>query len=87
MEQFRHNLSPMEVKIFLKTIAELTENLYIRYCLKVPVPCPECGHHEQCHSGAVSLLSSSFDKITHEMIVCLNCGNITITTILTCEKL
>ena len=87
METFRHNLSPVEVKIFLKTIAELTDNLYIRYCLKIPTPCPKCGHYEQCRSGAVSLMSSSFDKITHEIKVCLKCGDINVSALLTCEKL
>jgi hypothetical protein len=87
METFRHNLSPVELKIFLKTIAELTDNLYIRYCIKMPVACPECGHNEQCHSGAVSLLSSSFDKITHEINVCLQCGHVTVSALLTCERL
>jgi hypothetical protein len=87
MEQFRHNLSPVEVKIFLKIIEEHTENLFIRYCNKIPHPCPKCGHYAQCRSGAVSLLSSSFDKITHEIIVCLNCENVKILNVLTCERL
>ena len=87
MEQFRHNLSPVEVKLFLKIIAGHSDILFIRYCLKVPAQCPECGHHEQCHSGAISLLSSNFDKLTHELNVCLQCGNVTILPLLTVEKL
>ena len=87
MEQFRHNLSPVEVKIFLKIIEEHTENLFIRYCNKIPFPCPKCGQDTQCRSGAVSLLSSNFDKITHEIIVCLNCEYTKVHTVLTCERL
>jgi 4-hydroxy-3-methylbut-2-en-1-yl diphosphate synthase IspG/GcpE len=87
MDSFRTNLSPVEVKTFLQTIDDLRDNLFIRYCLKIYTPCPQCGRLAQCHSGAVSLLSSSFDKITHELIVCLHCGRIDITAMLTCEKL
>jgi predicted RNA-binding Zn-ribbon protein involved in translation (DUF1610 family) len=87
MEHFRHNLSPVEVKIFLKTILKLTDNLFIFYCLKIPFHCPKCGNQEICKSGAVSLLSSSFDKITHEISVCLKCGDVKLSTLLTCEKL
>jgi predicted RNA-binding Zn-ribbon protein involved in translation (DUF1610 family) len=87
MEHFRHNLSPVEVKVFLKTIADLRDNLLIIYVNKISADCPQCGHQELCRSGAVSLFSSSFDKITHEMSICLNCGDKKISTCLTCEKL
>jgi len=87
MEHFRHNLSPVEVKVFLKTLDDLTDNLLIIYCNKISVCCPQCGHPELCHSGAVSLFSSSFDKMTHEISVCLQCGYRKVSTIVTCEKL
>jgi ribosomal protein S27AE len=87
MEHFRHNLTPVEVKIFLKTAAELTDNLLIRYCIKLKSHCPKCGHQGLCESGAVSLFSSNFDKLTHEMRVCLKCGYKNISALLTCEKL
>lgn len=87
MDDFRHNLSPVEVKIFLKTVATLAENLLIRYCVKTTVKCPQCGAPEFCQSGAVSLFSSSFDKITHEMKACLKCGYQEISTVITVEKL
>jgi hypothetical protein len=87
MGDFRHNLSPVEVTIFVKTVAELTEDLLIRFCYKIPVQCPECGHPELCRSGAVSLFSSSFDKLTHEITVCLQCGYKDLSTLLTCERL
>jgi len=87
MGDFRHNLSPVEITIFLKSIAELTEDLLIRFCYKVPAQCPECGHHELCRSGAVSFYSSSFDKLTHEITICLQCGYKELSTLLTCERL
>jgi hypothetical protein len=87
MEHFRHNLSPVEVKNFLKTIADLRDNFLIIYCNKIPAGCPQCGHPELCRSGAVSAYSSSFDKITHAITVCLKCGYKEVTTLLTCEKL
>lgn len=87
MEDFRHNLSPVEVKIFLKTVAELTENLLIRYCFKIPASCPKCGHPGLCRAGAVSFFSSGFDKVTHEITACLQCGYKDLTMVLTCEKL
>jgi hypothetical protein len=87
MEDFRHNLSPLEVKNFLKTVAELTENLLIRYCFKIPANCPRCGHPGLCRAAAVSLFSSSFDKVTHEITVCLQCRYHNLTTVLTTEKL
>jgi ribosomal protein S27AE len=87
MGDFRHNLSPVEVKKFLKTIAELAEDLLIRFCFKVPARCPQCGHPELCRSAAISLYSNSFDKFTHEITVCLNCGYKHLTALLTCERL
>jgi hypothetical protein len=87
MEEFRHNLSPVEVETFLKLIKDLRENLFIRYCFRIPVHCPECGHREVCLSGAVSLFSSSFDKITHEIKVCLKCGYHNLSTLVTLERM
>ena len=87
MEDFRHNLSPVEVKLFLKAVTRLTEDLFIRFCNKVAAPCPQCGHPELCKSGAISLYSSSLDKLTHELSVCLKCGYISLSTLLTCEKM
>ncbi|MDI6852752.1 MAG: hypothetical protein QME75_03985 [Deltaproteobacteria bacterium] len=87
MAEFRHNLSPVEVKIFLKNVADLTENLLVRFCFKVPGQCPNCGNGLLCRSGAVSLFSSSFDKLTHEITFCLECGFKELTTCLTCESL
>ncbi|MBM4273202.1 MAG: hypothetical protein FJ134_01895 [Deltaproteobacteria bacterium] len=75
------------MKIFLKTVADLTEELFIRYCLKGDGVCPRCGRNGICHSGAISLYSSSFDKITHEITACLKCGYKNMTTVLTIEKL
>ncbi|OGP69952.1 MAG: hypothetical protein A2Y80_08640 [Deltaproteobacteria bacterium RBG_13_58_19] len=88
MENFRHNLSPVEIKFFLKTVTNLEENLFIYCCYKVPGKCPNCGQNKKmCKSGAVSLYSGSFDKITHEISVCLRCGYIDLTNVLTCERL
>ncbi|MBW1990747.1 MAG: hypothetical protein JRI59_01185 [Deltaproteobacteria bacterium] len=87
MAYFRTNLSPVEVTRFLKLVAELTENLSVRFCFKVPAPCPRCGHPELCRSGAVSFYTTSFDKLTHEIIVCLHCGYRELTPLLTCERL
>jgi len=87
MESFRNNLSPVEIKNFLKIVRDLTADLLIFYCFKVTVKCPKCGHPEICHSGAVSLFSSRFDKVTHEIKACLNCGEKDLSTVLTIEKL
>jgi ribosomal protein S27AE len=87
MQNFRHNLTPVEVKIFLKTIEEFTDNLFIRYCHKVPQLCPRCGNGDICQGGAVSFFSSSFDKVTHEIKACLRCGYKEMTMVLTIEKL
>lgn len=87
MEYFRHNLSPVEIKIFLTTVRDLTEDLCILYCMKVPAPCPKCGKNETCHSGAVSVCSSSFDKITHEIRACLRCGWKNLSMVLTVERM
>ena len=87
MADFRHNLSPVEIKLFVKGIAELTEDLLIRFCYKVPARCPECGHGELCRGGGVSLYSSSFDKLTHEITFCLKCGYKELSTCQTCERL
>jgi hypothetical protein len=87
MEDFRHNLTPVEVKNFLKNTEDLTRDLLIRYCFKVASKCPQCGQHELCHSGAVSLYSSHLDKMTHEIEACLNCGYKQLSPILTIESL
>jgi hypothetical protein len=87
MVDFRHNLTPVEVTIFLKTVADLTENLLIFYCFKNSAVCPQCGHPDICRGAAVSFLSSSFDKVTHEITVCLHCRYKAVTMALTCEKL
>ena len=87
MEDFRHNLKPVEVKKFLKSTADLTEGLLIRYCYKVPVHCPKCKKHGLCRGGAVSLYSSRMDKITHEISACLKCGYTKMLTVLTIESL
>lgn len=87
MEQFRHNLTPVEVKRFLKITARLTENLLIRYCYKIPESCPECGQPGLCKSGAVSLFASRFDKFTHEINVCLKCEYYSMVTVLNLEML
>jgi len=87
MIHFRTNLSPVEVKVFLKTLDDLTDNLLIIYCNKISVDCPQCGHPELCRSGAISLFSSSFDKITHEISVCLHCGHKNVSTTVTSERL
>ncbi|MFZ5448048.1 MAG: hypothetical protein ACOZFS_05360 [Thermodesulfobacteriota bacterium] len=87
MADFRHNLTPLEVTIFLKTVADLTENLLIRYCHKNSAICPQCGHPDICRGGAISLYSSSFDKVTHEITACLHCRYKNLTTVLTIEKL
>ncbi len=87
MNHFRTNLTPVEVTVFLKIVAPLTDNLLIRYCQKGRRPCPQCGHPELCHSGAISLYSSSFDKVTHEIVACLKCRYTNLSTLLTCEKM
>jgi hypothetical protein len=87
MESFRHNLSPAEVKLFLKSTAVLTENLAIRYVHKISIPCPHCGHSELCYGGAISYFVSSPDKITHEITACLHCGFKDLATLTTCERL
>jgi hypothetical protein len=87
MESFRNNLSPVEIKKFLTTVRDLTADLLIFYCFKVTVQCPKCGHPEICQSGAVSVYSSRFDKVTHEITACLNCGDKKLSTVLTMETL
>ena len=87
MESFRHNLSPVEVKLFLNSAAPLTENLAVRYVHKISVPCPRCGYAELCYGAAVSYFASSFDKTTHEITVCLHCGYKDLATLTTCERL
>jgi hypothetical protein len=87
MEDFRHNLTPVEVKKFLKSTADLTEGLLIRYCHKVPVNCPKCNKYGLCQSGAVSFYSSRMDKITHEISFCLKCGYTKLSMVLTIESL
>ncbi|MBM4288909.1 MAG: hypothetical protein FJ135_12355 [Deltaproteobacteria bacterium] len=87
MQSFRHNLSPVEVKFFLKTAADLTENLAIRFVHKISRPCPRCGRTELCYGAAVSFFCSSADKTTHEIMVCLHCGFKDLTILSTCERL
>jgi len=87
MEQFRTNLSPLEVKRFLKIVSTLTEDLLIRYCFKVKSPCPQCGREGLCQSAGLSFYSSSFDKLTHEIIACLHCGYVQLSTLLNVERL
>jgi len=87
MEEFRHNLTPVEVKTFLKITAKYTEWLLIRYCYKVQDPCPRCGRARLCRSGAISLFSSTLDKLTHELTACLQCRFVEVNTVLTTEKL
>ncbi len=87
MKDFRHNLTPVEVKKFLQDTEDLTENLLIRYCFKVEHCCPRCGRQGLCLCGAVSLLSSRLDKITHEISACLYCGYKELSPVLTIESL
>lgn len=87
MISFRHNLSPVEVKLFLTSAKPLTENLALRFVHKVSVPCPQCGSFQLCYGAGVSYFASSFDKTTHEITVCLMCGYKALTTLTTCERL
>ena len=87
MEDFRHNLTPVEVKDFLKSISDLTEYLLVRYVFKQPVTCPQCGTRGLCRGGAVSLYSNRIDKITHEISVCLQCDYKEVSMVLTVESL
>ncbi len=87
MQHFRHNLTPVEVKTFLKTVAPVTENLLILHCHKTASPCPRCGQRQLCISGAVSLFVSRMDKITHEITACLACGYHQVSPCQTCEGL
>jgi len=87
MEDFRHNLTPVEVKNFLKSVSDLTEYLLVRYVFKKPVTCPQCGVHGLCQCGALSLYSLRIDKITHEISFCLQCGYRKVSMILTVESL
>jgi hypothetical protein len=87
MDDFRHNLTPVEVKHFLKSISDLTEYLLVRYVFKVPVTCPRCGTRGLCRGGAVSLYSNRIDKITHEIISCLHCDYKKVSMVLTVESL
>jgi hypothetical protein len=87
MEDFRHNLTPVEVKNFLTRISDLTEYLLVRYVFKLPVSCPQCGTLGLCQGGAMSLYSSRIDKLTHEISVCLHCGYRKVSMVLTVESL
>jgi len=87
MEDFRHNLTPVEVKNFLTSISDLTEYLLVRYVFKLPVTCPQCGTLGLCQGGAMSLYSSRIDKLTHEISVCLHCGYRKVSMVLTVESL
>jgi|UniRef100_A0A7C3V0J0 hypothetical protein len=86
-DDFRHNLTPVEVKKFLTNTEKITENLLIRYCFKLSAPCPQCGRRGLCLGGAVSLLASRIDKITHEIHACLHCGYKSLSTVRTIESL
>lgn len=86
MEDFRHNLTPVEVKNFLRTAAELTENLELRYVHKISRPCPHCGQRQVCLGAGISYYSSN-SKLTHEVTVCLACGYKDLTMLVTCERL
>jgi ribosomal protein S27AE len=87
MENFRHNLSPVEVKHFLKIMGDYDEYFVILFCLKIKHPCPQCGHPETCSGGAVGVFSTRLDKITHELRVCLRCGYKHVTNVLTVERM
>ncbi|MBM4284265.1 MAG: hypothetical protein FJ128_03295 [Deltaproteobacteria bacterium] len=87
MENFRHNLSPVEVKRFLRLLEDYSEHLMVVYCLKTSHPCPQCGSPHTCGGAAVGLYSSRFDKITHELRVCLQCGFKRVTNVLTVERM
>jgi len=87
MEDFRHNLTPVEVKQFLKSITDLREYLLVRFVFKVPVHCPQCGAHGLCKGGAISMYSSSYDKLTHHISTCLHCGYRKVSMVLTVESL
>ncbi len=87
MDPFRHNLTPVEVKTFLKATASLTENLFIRYCYKTDTPCPGCGRPQLIRAAGISFFSNNPNKLTHEITVCLSCGHQEIVALQTCEKL
>jgi|YNPNPStandDraft_1061719.scaffolds.fasta_scaffold253508_1 hypothetical protein len=87
MVDFRHNLTPREIKLFLKTITPLSDHFLIRFCQKSQRACPRCGRNGLCVSGAVSLYCSHFDKTTHEIVACLQCGFQEVITLLTVEKM
>lgn len=87
METFRHNLTPVEVKQFLRNINDLRDYLLVRFVFKVPIHCPQCGAQGLCKGGAISLYSSSIDKLTHEIITCLHCGYRKVSMVLTAESL
>ena len=87
MENFRHNLSPVEVKLFLKMLEEYNDYFIILYCMKSWHSCPQCGHGETCRGAAVGVFSSRLDKITHELRVCLKCGYKHVTNVLTLERM
>jgi hypothetical protein len=87
VEPFRHNLTPVEVKTFLRLTADLTENLLIRYCYQTATPCPTCRRPQLIRAAAISLYSRSLDKLTHELSVCLACGFKEVVTLQTCEGL
>jgi len=87
MEDFRTNLTPVEVKKFLKDTQDVTENLLIRFCFNIAQSCPRCGSRVTCLAGAVSLFSSRMDKITHEIRACLHCGHRALSPVLTIESL
>ncbi len=87
MEDFRHNLTPVEVKQFLKSITDLREYLMVRFVFKLPVNCPQCGAHGVCKAGAISMYSSNIDKLTHHISTCLHCGYRKVSMVLTIESL
>ncbi len=87
MESFRHNLTPVEVKHFLRATADLTENLLLRYCYKTTTPCPACRQPELIRAAGLSLFSLSSDKLTHELSLCPACGYKELVALQTCERL
>jgi ribosomal protein S27AE len=87
MENFRHNLSPVEVKRFLKLLEGYDDYLVVMYCMKSNRVCPQCGNGDTCRGAAVGAFSSRFDKITHELQVCLHCGYKHVANVLTVERM
>jgi hypothetical protein len=87
MVDFRHNLTPVEVKAFLKSIANFPDELMVIAVKKIPTACPLCANPEVCLAAAVSAYAGGFTKITHEIRLCLKCDYRALTTLMTCERL